>query len=162
MLLFKNTSPIGAWTMPKTQFDRFQILNQHPLSSWGIWGIYWSGVSSGAFRNPKITQRKSLIHCPRPNAARKCTDAISFPSWILFVTLSQIWGGISLRLGNWLESHNLNSLKAPYRSEMLNRSEKRWIDAISKTFHWQLIQIGQFQDRARHRLINGRKPVKPP
>ena len=131
---------------PSTQTIRFISL------AWGIWGIYWSGVSSGAFRVPKITQRKSLIHCPRPNAARKCTDAISFPSWILFVTLSQIWGGISLRLGNWLESHNLNSLKAPYRSEMLNRSEKRWIDAISKTFHWQLIQIGQFQDRARHRL----------
>ena len=69
------------------------------------------------------------------------------------VTLSQIWGGISLRLGNWLESRNLNSLKAPYRSEIVNRSEKRWIDAVSKTFHWQLVQIGQFQDRARHRLL---------
>ena len=38
------------------------------------------GVSSEAFRASKITQRKSLIHCPRPNADRKCTDAISFPT----------------------------------------------------------------------------------
>ena len=35
------------------------------------------------------------------------------------------------------------------------QSEKRWIDAVSKTFHWQLVQIGQFQDRARHRLPIG-------
>ena len=75
--------------------------------------------------------------------------------WFLIVTVFKDWCGISFRLGNWLESHNLNILKAPYRSEMLNRSQKRWIDAVSKTFHWHLVEIGQFQYRARHRLLLG-------
>ena len=75
--------------------------------------------------------------------------------WFGVVTVFKDWRGISFRLDNWLESHNLNSLKAPYRSEMLNRSHKRWIDAVSKPFHWHLVEIGQFQDRARHRLQMG-------
>ena len=83
--------------------------------------------------------------------------------WFGIVTVFKDWRGISFRLSNWLESHNLNSLKAPYRSEMLNRSQKRWIDAVSKPFHWHLVEIGQFQDRARHRLLkeDNRPQTKP-